>query len=112
MEDFGMEVKEDLGRRLRGATASLSKWKQRVAEKQDLIRYLRVRVRDLEESREFWKRRATTVKQTCDPLPSDCVDSVDTEPLAADPECLTTLSPAVLPPAAVAPVNGSPSGEA
>jgi hypothetical protein len=35
-------------------------WKQRVTEKQALIRYLRVKVRDLEVSRELWKDRATT----------------------------------------------------
>jgi hypothetical protein len=39
-------------------TRSREKWKQRVAAKQQEIRRLRVKVRDLEVSRESWKRRA------------------------------------------------------
>ena len=39
-------------------TRSREKWKQRVAAKQREIRRLRVKVRDLEVSREYWKRRA------------------------------------------------------
>jgi hypothetical protein len=39
-------------------TRSREKWKQRVAAKQREIRRLRVKVRDLEVSRESWKRRA------------------------------------------------------
>ena len=53
-----MELMEDKTRLLRRLTASRQKWKQRVAEKQDLIRALRVRTRDLESSRAFWKKRA------------------------------------------------------
>lgn len=34
------------------------KWKERVAAKQREIRRLRVRVRDLETSREYWKQQA------------------------------------------------------
>jgi hypothetical protein len=40
-------------------TRSREKWKQRVAAKQREIRRLRVKVRDLEVSREYWKRRAS-----------------------------------------------------
>ena len=39
-------------------TRSREKWKERVAAKQREIRRLRVKVRDLEVSREYWKRRA------------------------------------------------------
>jgi hypothetical protein len=39
-------------------TRSREKWKERVAAKQGEIRRLRVKVRDLEVSREYWKRRA------------------------------------------------------
>jgi hypothetical protein len=39
-------------------TRSREKWKERVAAKQREIRRLRVKVRDLEVSRESWKRRA------------------------------------------------------
>jgi hypothetical protein len=41
-------------------TRSREKWKQRVAAKQDEIRRLRVKVRDLEVSRAYWKKRALT----------------------------------------------------
>lgn len=54
-----MEVKDDLCRRARRLGESLRKWKRRVAQNQEVIRYLRVRVRDLEVSRGFWKQRAT-----------------------------------------------------
>jgi hypothetical protein len=57
-----MEVKDDLCRRARRLSESLTKWKRRVAQNQELIRYLRVRVRDLEVSRGFWKQRATTTE--------------------------------------------------
>jgi hypothetical protein len=39
-------------------TRSREKWKERGAAKQQEIRRLRVKVRDLEVSREYWKRRA------------------------------------------------------
>jgi hypothetical protein len=39
-------------------TRSREKWKERVAAKQREIRRLRVKVRDLEVSRAYWKRRA------------------------------------------------------
>jgi hypothetical protein len=41
-------------------TRSREKWKERVAAKQREIRRLRVKVRDLEVSREYWKQRALT----------------------------------------------------
>jgi hypothetical protein len=78
-----MKFKEDYCRRLRATIASRRKWKQRVAENQETIRYLRVRVRDLEESRAFWKKCATTAKPTHDGLLGECVaDSVDLERVA------------------------------
>jgi hypothetical protein len=39
-------------------TRSREKWKQRVADKQREIRRLRVKVRDLEISRDAWKQKA------------------------------------------------------
>jgi hypothetical protein len=39
-------------------TRSREKWKQRVAAKQREIRRLRVKVRDLEISRDAWKEKA------------------------------------------------------
>lgn len=59
-----MEIKEDLCRRVRRLSGSRVKWKQRVAEKQEVIRYLRVRARDLEVSRDFWKARAMIAEST------------------------------------------------
>jgi hypothetical protein len=50
-------------------TRSREKWKQRVAAKQREIRRLRVKVRDLEVSREFWKRRA--LDQAVPPAPPE-----------------------------------------
>jgi hypothetical protein len=41
-------------------TRSRQKWKKRVAAKQNEIRRLRVKVRDLDVSREYWKQRALT----------------------------------------------------
>jgi hypothetical protein len=41
-------------------TRSREKWKKRVAAKQSEIRRLRVKVRDLQVSREYWKQRALT----------------------------------------------------
>jgi predicted nucleic acid-binding Zn-ribbon protein len=45
-------------RRVRALTDSRQKWKDRVAANRRDIRRLRVRVRDLEASRDSWKRRA------------------------------------------------------
>jgi hypothetical protein len=53
------EYKTPPPRLLRLFARSRDTWKRRVAAKQNEIRRLRVRVRDLEASREFWKRRAT-----------------------------------------------------
>jgi hypothetical protein len=38
-------------------------WKQRAAAKQVEIRYLRVKVRDLQASRDFWKQQALQARQ-------------------------------------------------
>lgn len=57
-----MKAKEDrLGQRLRRLASSRDVWKRRAHEKQSMIRYLRVKVRDLEVSRELWKDRANAV---------------------------------------------------
>jgi predicted nucleic acid-binding Zn-ribbon protein len=45
-------------RRVRALTDSRQKWKDRVAANRRDIRRLRVRVRDLEASRDSWKRWA------------------------------------------------------
>jgi hypothetical protein len=45
-------------RRVRARTLSRQKWKDRVAAKHREIRSLRVKVRDLQVSRDLWKRRA------------------------------------------------------
>jgi hypothetical protein len=50
-------------------TRSREKWKGRVAAKQREIRRLRVKVRDLEVSRQSWKRRA--LAQTVAPSPPE-----------------------------------------
>lgn len=61
-----MKIKEDrVGQRMRRLLESRKVWKQRVTEKQALIRSLRVKVRDLGVSRELWKTRATTRVTTC-----------------------------------------------
>jgi hypothetical protein len=59
-----MKVKDDLARRVRRLLFSRKKWKQRIVEKQNLIRFLRVKARDLEASRSFWKDRAMTAEDT------------------------------------------------
>jgi hypothetical protein len=57
-----MDVKEDPVRRLRRLVCSRKKWKRRIAEKQNLIRFLRVKTRDLETSRSSWKERAISAE--------------------------------------------------
>jgi hypothetical protein len=54
------EFKSAPARVVRMLTGSREKWKQRVAAKRQEIRRLRVKVRDLEVSRAYWKRRALT----------------------------------------------------
>jgi hypothetical protein len=49
---------KDYARQARLFRASRDRWKQRCAAKQDEIRYLRVRLRDLEASRQRWKHEA------------------------------------------------------
>lgn len=49
---------QDYARQARLFRASRDRWKQRCAAKQDEIRYLRVRIRDLEASRQRWKDEA------------------------------------------------------
>jgi hypothetical protein len=51
--------------RVRSLILSLSKWKARSAAKHREIRALRVKVRDLQISRDLWKQRAL------DPIKSD-----------------------------------------
>ena len=52
------EFKSAPARVVRLLTRSREKWKERVAAKQREIRRLRVKVRDLEVSRAYWKARA------------------------------------------------------
>ena len=40
-------------------------WKHRAAAKQDEIRRLRVKVRDLAASRDYWKQQALQARQAC-----------------------------------------------
>ena len=49
---------KDYARQARLARTSRDRWRQRCAAKQDEIRYLRVRLRDLEASRQRWKDEA------------------------------------------------------
>lgn len=49
---------QDRARQARLARKGRDAWKQRCADKQDEIRYLRVRIRDLEASRQRWKDEA------------------------------------------------------
>ena len=49
---------QDYVRQARLARHSRDRWRQRCAAKQDEIRYLRVRLRDLEASRQRWKNAA------------------------------------------------------
>lgn len=49
---------QDHARQARLYRASRDRWKRRCAAKHDEIRYLRVRVRDLEASRQRWKCEA------------------------------------------------------
>jgi len=51
-------------------TRSREKWKQRVADKQREIRRLRVKVRDLEISRDAWKQKASS-RAASAPSPED-----------------------------------------
>jgi hypothetical protein len=53
-----MEVSKDLGRQLRRLQRSRTLWQDRAGAKQGHILYLRVRIRDLEVSRNSWKQRA------------------------------------------------------
>jgi hypothetical protein len=53
-----MEASQDLPRQVRLLTQSRNRWKDKAANKQGQILYLRVKVRDLEASRDAWKQRA------------------------------------------------------
>lgn len=48
------------GRKIQRLIDSRRAWQERCRRKQDEIRALRVRVRDLEISRDLWKRRTTS----------------------------------------------------
>lgn len=49
---------QDYARQARLARTSRDRWRRRCVAKQDEIRYLRVRLRDLEASRQRWKDEA------------------------------------------------------
>jgi hypothetical protein len=51
-------------RRLRALTASRQKWQDRVAAKHREIRFLRVKVHDLQVSRDLWKQRALATEDS------------------------------------------------
>jgi hypothetical protein len=62
---------KDYARQARLARTSRDRWRQRCAAKQDEIRYLRVRLRDLEASRQRWKDEALQVRSRHQqPLPA------------------------------------------
>jgi len=70
-----MDVKEDRARLVRRLSRSRRGWKRRVAEKQDMIRFLRVKTRDLENSRSFWKQRAKTAEAAIQLLSAGAADA-------------------------------------
>jgi hypothetical protein len=39
-------------------TTSRDKWKQKHKEKQSIIKYLKIKIRDLSKSRNYWKNKA------------------------------------------------------
>jgi hypothetical protein len=88
-----MEVPEDLGRKLRRVLQSLTLWKNRAATKQGQILYLRVRVRDLHASRNYWKQRALAAESS--PPPASLEPALP--PTSFEP----TLPPALLEPASL-----------
>ena len=116
-----MAVREDVSRCLRGITAGRGKWKRRAGEKQKTIRYLRVRVRDLEESRELWKRRAIKAELTRGPLPADSIDLDPSATLSSNgflqvrdgvaPDSSDLATSTALSSAAATPVDDCPLGE-
>ena len=62
---------KDYARQARLARTSRDRWRQRCAAKQDEIRYLRVRLRDLEASRQRWKDEALQARaRPSQPLPT------------------------------------------
>jgi hypothetical protein len=60
----------DYARQARLFQQSRERWKQRCAAKQDEIRYLRVRLRDLEASRAHWKQTALQNRSRPEPTPT------------------------------------------
>lgn len=68
-----MATSRSLARQVRRLQQSRLRWKQRVADKQCLIRQLRVTVRDLSASRTRWKQRCRAVPHppaaAADPAP-------------------------------------------
>lgn len=60
----------DYARQARLFRQSRERWKQRCAAKQDEIRYLRVRLRDLEASRAHWKQAALQNRSRPEPPPA------------------------------------------
>lgn len=61
-----MRVKDERwAQRMHRLSESRDVWKQRVVEKQRLVRYLRVKIRDLEASRARWKNRAMAATAKC-----------------------------------------------
>jgi hypothetical protein len=61
---------KDYARQARLFRQSRERWKQRCAAKQDEIRYLRIRLRDLETSRARWKQAALHHRLLSEPSPT------------------------------------------
>jgi hypothetical protein len=61
---------KDYARQARLFRQSRERWKQRCAAKQDEIRYLRIRLRDLEASRARWKQAALHHRLRSEPSPT------------------------------------------
>jgi hypothetical protein len=61
---------KDYARQARLFRQSRERWKQRCAAKQDEIRYLRIRLRDLEASRARWKQVALQNRLRSESLPT------------------------------------------
>lgn len=61
---------QDYARQARLARTSRDRWRQRCAAKQKEIRYLRVRLRDLEASRQRWKDAALRARARPQTLPT------------------------------------------
>jgi len=98
-----MDVSEDLVRQVRLLTRSRNGWKKRSATKQGQILYLRVKVRDLQASRDCWKQRALVAESSrlaMVPQPTACppLQGVPSTPTLAHFEPAEQHQPTACPP--------------